>query len=63
MLALDSADKATVGTDATQLQAALHIGKTGIGVVLAVSSLVGALATLPAGVLVDRQRRTRMLTI
>ena len=62
VLGLDSADKATVGTSATQLQAALGIGKTQIGLLLAVSSLVGAVATIPAGVLVDRVRRTRLLS-
>jgi MFS family permease len=63
VLALDSADKSTVGANATQLQAGLHIGKAEIGVLLAVAGLVGAVATLPAGVLVDRHRRTRLLTV
>lgn len=63
VLALDSADKATVGTSATQLQQGLDIGKTQIGLLLAVSSLVGALATVPFGMLVDRINRTRLLTI
>ncbi|HET6876503.1 MAG TPA: MFS transporter [Jatrophihabitans sp.] len=62
VLALDSADKATVGTSATQLEAALHIGKAQIGLLLAVSSGVGALATIPAGMFVDRVCRTRMLS-
>lgn len=61
VLALDSADKATVGASATQLQSALHIGKTEIGILLAAVSLVGAIGTLPAGVLADRVRRTRLL--
>lgn len=61
VLALDSADKATVGTSATQLEAALGVGKPQIGLLLAVASGVGALATIPAGIAVDRARRTRLL--
>jgi MFS family permease len=61
VLALDSADKATVGTSAIQLQDALVIGRPQIGLLLAVSSLVGAVAAIPAGVLVDRVNRSRLL--
>jgi MFS family permease len=61
VLALDSADKATVGTNATQLEAALHIGTAKIGLLMTVSSFVGAAAVLPAGALVDRVNRTRLL--
>jgi MFS family permease len=63
VLALDSADTGTVSANATQLQSGLHIGKADIGLLLAVSSLVGAVATLPSGALVDARRRTRLLTI
>jgi MFS family permease len=61
VLALDSADKATVGTSATQLQQSLGIGKAQIGLLLALGSVVGALVTIPAGMLVDRVARTRLL--
>jgi predicted MFS family arabinose efflux permease len=61
VLALDSADKATVGTNATQLESGLGIGRPEIGLLLAVSSLVAAFAAIPAGVLVDRVNRTRLL--
>jgi predicted MFS family arabinose efflux permease len=61
VLALDSADKATVGTNATQLQDALDIGRPEIGLLLAVSSLVAAIAAIPAGVLADRVCRSRLL--
>ncbi|HEY3527898.1 MAG TPA: MFS transporter [Nocardioides sp.] len=61
VLALDSADRATVGTNAVQLQDALGIGRPEIGLLLAVSSLVGALAVVPAGILVDRVRRSPLL--
>jgi predicted MFS family arabinose efflux permease len=63
VLALDSADKATVGTNATQLEDALHIGRPEIGLLLAASSLVGAVAAIPAGVLADRVRRTRLIAV
>jgi predicted MFS family arabinose efflux permease len=63
VLALDSADKATVGVNAEQLQAGLSIGRAQVGLLLTVTSLVGALATLPAGKLVDRVCRTRLLAI
>jgi len=62
VLALDSADKATIGATATQLEAALHIGNTDIGLLAAVSTAVGAVATLPVGALTDRANRTRLLT-
>jgi MFS family permease len=61
-LALDSADKATVGANATQLQQGLGIGRSDIGLLLAVTSLVGAIATIPAGMLVDRTVRIRLLS-
>jgi MFS family permease len=61
VLALSAADTSAVGAAGPQLQRALHIGKTEIGVLLAVTSLVGAVATVPAGVLVDRVRRVSLL--
>jgi MFS family permease len=63
VLALDSADTGTVSANATQLQSALHIGKADIGLLLAVGSAVGALATIPAGMLVDARQRVRLLRI
>ena len=63
ILALDSADKGAVGAMAPQLEAAFHIGNLDIGILSTVSSLVGALFSLPMGVLTDRTRRTRLLTI
>lgn len=61
VLALDSADKATIGASATQLESGLGISKTEIGLLLTASSLVGALATIPFGMLVDRVPRVRLL--
>ena len=61
VLALSSADTATVGAAAAPLRAALHIGNTDIGLLVTVSSLVAAAASLPFGVVADRGRRTRIL--
>ena len=58
VLALSSADATTVGASATQLRQALHISNTDIGLLVSVTSLVGAVASLPFGVLADRVRRT-----
>ncbi len=62
VLALASADAATVGASATQLIRALHIDNTDIGLLVAVSSVVGAVASVPFGVLADRVRRTWTLS-
>lgn len=61
VLGLDSADKATVGAVAGPLESALHIGNTDIGLLVTVSTAVGALATLPVGVFADRVHRVRLL--
>ena len=63
VLALSSADAATVGASAIELRAHLHINNTDIGLLVAVSSLVGAIAAVPFGVLADRVRRTSTLSI
>jgi MFS family permease len=63
VLGLSAADAATVGASATELRAGLHISNTDIGLLVAVTSLVAALATLPFGVLADRVRRTWTLGI
>jgi predicted MFS family arabinose efflux permease len=61
VLALSSADAATVGAAARPLRDALGINNTDIGLLVTVTSLVAAVASLPFGVLADRVRRTRML--
>ena len=63
VLSVDSADKGAIGALAPQLEASFHIGNLDIGLLVAVSSLVGAAATLPLGVLADRVTRTRLLII
>jgi MFS family permease len=63
VLALNGADNATVGSVAPQLEHSLHIGNTKIGLLTAVSLLVGAIFTIPVGLLVDRVKRIPMLSI
>ncbi|MGH8233402.1 MAG: MFS transporter [Rhodanobacteraceae bacterium] len=62
VLGMDAADKATVGAVAAPLEHAFHIGDVQIGLLVTVATAVGALATLPFGILVDRMNRTRLLT-
>jgi predicted MFS family arabinose efflux permease len=61
VLALASADASTVGASAVHLRASLHITNTDIGLLVSVTSLVAAIASLPFGVLADRMRRTWLL--
>jgi len=61
VLALNGADSATVGAVAPQLEHALHIGNTKIGLLASVSLLVGAVFTIPVGLLVDRFKRMPIL--
>lgn len=61
VLALSSADAATVGAAAVQLRHSLGIGNTDIGLLVAVTSAVGAVFSVPFGVLADRARRTWIL--
>jgi MFS family permease len=63
VLALNSADTATIGATAPQLERSLHIGNTDIGLLSSVALLTGAVFTIPVGLLVDRVRRMPMLSI
>ena len=63
ILGLSAADVSTVGASATELRHGLHISNTDIGLLVATTSLVGAIASLPFGVLADRVRRTTTLAI
>ena len=62
VLALGGADAATVGAVAPQLERALHIGNTKIGLLSSVALLTGAVFTIPVGLLVDRYKRMPMLS-
>jgi predicted MFS family arabinose efflux permease len=61
VLGLSGADMATVGASATELRHALGISDTQIGLLVATTLVVGALATVPFGMLADRVRRTTTL--
>jgi predicted MFS family arabinose efflux permease len=61
VLALSSADASTVGASAIHLRESLHITNTDIGLLVSVTSLVAAVASVPFGVLADRVRRTWLL--
>jgi predicted MFS family arabinose efflux permease len=63
VLALESADLATVGAAAPQLQAAFHISNAQLGLLAAISTFVGAVATVPIGALTDRVRRVSLLAV
>lgn len=61
ILALTSADGATVGAVALPLEHAIGVGPVRLGLLVTVTTTVAALATLPFGVLVDRVSRVRLL--
>jgi MFS family permease len=61
VLALASADTATVGASAVELVHSLHINNFDIGLLVSVTSIVAAVFSLPFGVLADRARRTWVL--
>lgn len=61
VLALDAADKGALSVTAAQIQQYFHISKTQFGILGSVTAGIGALATLPFGMYVDRVVRTRLL--
>jgi MFS family permease len=61
VLALSSAQISTVGAVAPQLERSLHIGNTKIGLLNSVALLIGAVAVVPVGLLVDRAKRIPLL--
>jgi MFS family permease len=61
VLALNGADTATIGAIAPQLQGSLKISTFQIGLLSTVSLLIGAVATIPVGLFVDRIKRIPML--
>ncbi len=62
-LGLNGADAATVGAIAPQLEASLHIGNTKVGLLTSVALVMGAVATIPVGMLVDRIKRMPVLSL
>jgi chloride channel protein, CIC family len=63
VLALESADLSAVGAAAPELRRAMHLSNTQLGLLAATSTGVGALVTLPAGLLADRVRRVPLLAL
>ncbi len=63
VLALNGADTATVGAIAPQLESSLHISNADVGLLSSVSLLVGAVFTIPVGLLVDRTKRMPLLAL
>ncbi|HKJ87939.1 MAG TPA: MFS transporter, partial [Gammaproteobacteria bacterium] len=63
VLGLDLADKGAVSAVAGGLKRTFDISNTEIGLLVSLVSLVGAVATLPVGSLVDRINRTRLLVL
>ncbi len=61
VLALDSADRASLGALAPSIKSAFHISNTDIGILASAFSVVGGVATVPVGVLTDRVHRVRLL--
>ena len=63
VLALNSADIATVGASATQLRQALHISNGDIGLLVAATAAVAAVFSIPFGILVDRSHRIAIISV
>lgn len=63
VLALDTADKGTLSAVSDPLKQAFKIGNTEFGLLLSLVSFIGAIGTLPMGVLVDRTRRKTVLIV
>src|SRR4051812_38076387 len=63
VLALDAADKTALGALAPALKSQFSIGNGEIGLLASAFSVVGALATIPMGVLTDRTRRVTLLVV
>jgi predicted MFS family arabinose efflux permease len=61
VVGLQSADAGTIGALVVPLKQSLHIDNTQVGLLVTVSTGVGALATLMAGALADRTNRVRLL--
>ena len=61
VLGLEAADQGTIGAVAVQLESGLSISHTQLGLLASVAALIGALVTLPLGVLADRVTRVPVL--
>jgi predicted MFS family arabinose efflux permease len=63
VLGLDTAQLGTLSAVSDLLKKAFHIGNPQIGMLIAVVQFVGAIATLPMGILADRMRRQYVLIV
>lgn len=63
VLGLNGADSASISAAAVNLEHAFHVGNAQIGLLLSVVAIFAAILTVPAGILADRTKRTRLLTI
>jgi predicted MFS family arabinose efflux permease len=63
ILGLNMADRGTVSAVSDHLKSSFKIGNTEVGLLIAVVSFIGALATLPMGILADRVRRRTVLLV
>ena len=61
IVGLQSADSGAIGALAAPIEATFHVGNTGLGLLVAASTIVGVATCLPFGVYVDRYNRTRIL--
>lgn len=61
ILGLETADKAALSAIANSLKHEFHLNGTDIGLLVGVTSLAGALFTLPVGTLVDRVSRKKVI--
>jgi len=60
---VDYAERTLIGALGPTLERVFHFGNAQLGLLAAVSGLVGALATIPIGMLVDRVNRTMLLAV
>jgi predicted MFS family arabinose efflux permease len=63
VLGLDTAQLGTLSAVSDLLKKAFNIGNPQIGLLIAVVQFVGAIATLPMGILADRMRRKDVLIV
>lgn len=61
VLGLDSADQGAIGAVAPSLERSLRISNVELGLLITVTALVGAAATIPLGNYVDRRARVRLV--
>ena len=63
VLVVDYADRALIGALGPTLKSVYHISNTQLGLLAAAFGIVGAIATVPFGMLTDRVSRTTLLAV